>query len=475
MPTIQQSLELELELISTLLRRSRAQHGTASYHRKMTQLVSVVRKGQFLCIPKVVERMQYLASKLESDAYRTYHKNITNSQGVGSTNSNGTNAMAFPAEGIGEKWYNDPVITVSKSTSCSSLLLSAEDLLPNGTLCSHIRWLGTLHKQGTFQEVTQRMYTTMHSIFLETSRGFFLPLLSVAAASLARIHSIVMILARQSLLALLQVREQLQSIFQHICTATATTTSHEQLTIIIPQSMARYVSARDSANVVTWSHLHNLITTTCGWLSYDVHLPQFMDVTSTQYDQFVTTCSKTLDTHLYTKQKDTFQNTEEVSQLLHHNQGSYKRQERKNFKVEDETEEKVPLHDHNILKVHIDEEDIGDHVEFQSDQKTDDKFQVVEFSPSASSTQQAPFNIHLTALKAVDISQLEDANSIILSRLLPSKRKKDKDESVKKKKKKTCGECDENNPIRKRKGKASSSMSVIDEIFSFSTSKMKKK
>jgi hypothetical protein len=469
MPTVKAALEIELEFVSALLRRSRAQHGTSMYHRKMSQLVSVVRNGQFVCVTKVIETVQFLASKLESDTYRTYNNTNSPQSGVeGSSSIRSSSTTSFRTECIGEKWHYDLPVTVSSSS------VAALQVLPNRTLCSHIRWLGTLHKQGKFQEVTSRMHSTMHTIFLETSRGFFLPLLSVAAASLARIHSIVMILARQSLLALLQVREKLHSLFQHI----SATTAH--LTIVIPQPMARYVTVvGDSANVVTWSHLQNFVTTTCGWLTYDVDLPQYMEVTPIQYDTFLTTCRKTLDAHLYTRRKDPCQSsTKKLSQLLH-NQEASKRQERKNFKTEDDREENVRLNGHSNFKIDRDnngnDEDIGDHVEYESEQKSDEKIQVSKFYPSASSTKQASSNTHRHTLKAVDIRHLEDSNSVILSNLLPNNRNKEKDENTRLKKNK-YGECDSNKAVRRRKRKvAGSGMSVIDEIFSFSTSNMKKK
>jgi hypothetical protein len=465
MPIVQEALELELEFVSALLRRSRAQHGTSFYHRKMSQLVSVVRSGQFVCVTKVIETMQFLASKLESDTYRTYNNTNGPQSGVErSSSTRSSNTTSFRTECIGEKWYYDLPVTVS-----SSVVAAASQVLPNRTLCSHIRWLGTLHKQGKFQEVTSRMYSTMHTIFLETSRGFFLPLLSVAAASLARIHSIVMILARQSLLALLQVRETLQSLFQHISAATT------HLSIVMPQPMARYVTVEgDSAAVVTWSHLQNFVTTTCGWLSHDVDLPQYMEVTPMQYDTFLTTYGKTLDAHLYTRRKDPCQSsTEKATQLLH-NQEASKRQERKNFKKKDDKGENVRLNGHSNLNIDRDDdgndEDIGDHIEYQSEQKSDEKIQVSKFYPSASSTKQASSNIHHHTLKAVDIRHHEDSNSVILSSLHPNNRNKEKDESKRMKKNK-YGECDSNKAVRRRKRKVSGSgMSVIDEIFSFSQS-----
>jgi len=284
-------------------------------------------------------------------------------------------------------------------------------------LGDQIGWLFQLHKEGKYQEFTSRMHTTMHSIFLETSRGFFLPLLSVATAALSRVHSIIMTYARQAIIAMLQVRDKLQPIFNNIT---------EKNHVTIPPNIARDLGKQ----FASFRQFQNFIQITCGRLSYKADLPYYMNVTAEQYDCYLARASPSRIKMV--EQKGSKHNKETI--LPKNDDANVQ-----NCVVSDKLD---------TCRSSNEEEDKGESVHNEH-RRADEQESTSLFHPSDKKI----------SLNATDLRQLEDANSVILSTLLPKKRKKT-----------IVGGpsgCSHSTERKKQKNSSSRhSSSVIDEIFS---------
>lgn len=448
--TIKEALEIERSFLAVLLKRSRDQHGNTGYHRKMSQIISVVRKYQFASITEVVEKINFQCAKLESDVYRMYNQK----------GEQGPAAAALRGECVEEKWCTEQQLISMDGASSSVVPPLSSFTEPidtrNGTLCSHIQWLVALHKRGKFQEVTSRMHSTMHSIFLETSRGFFLPLLSVSAAALSRIHSIIMIFARHAILTLLQVRDKLLPIFHHI-------TLHRQQAMMLPHNIARYVGE----NSATWSQFQSFIDCTCGLLSYDVDLPQYMEVTPLKYDSFLASCNNISGSNTHDQNKSDKCKTDTGVVALDSNSekkqkvASYKDKKFQAERICDSVRLKNDLSIPN-KKRNDNDEDVGENVHHQHQQQNDVTSKNQQSNQPNSSIKKTSSTTNYS-LNAADVRQLDDPNSVILSSLLPHKRK----EKMQREKRNDLEH--DGAPSRQKKRKSSNrGTSVIDEIFTLS-------
>lgn len=183
-------LTLDISILRALAARHRCNHGRTLYFRRIVMVLKCLE--QKYDVMDALSRLQALQNDvnvLHQERQRTAHRSQKRRREAGP--SQAPSSLEGPREE--EEWslYPTPAPAAAKGRYT----------LTSNTETRVVEELGQLMELWTagIPEIVSRIHHASRALFLEVSRGFFLPFCSVALAALARIRSMLNIVGRLGL------------------------------------------------------------------------------------------------------------------------------------------------------------------------------------------------------------------------------------------------------------------------------------